>query len=1071
MEPYDEDEDTHFCIKCHTTVHGLENYVRHRQAGCQSSEKAVVELPPTPTTVSYPEILNADAFFSSLELQSSSKSNARKPTTSLEDSTKRRDGRRRRNRKCKEKLSESNVLPGVADLDPTENLCIPTLEGFQDIVTSNKSASTSTGKLGLEQTTSKIETGFPAKNEAEASLESLIEDSKQGEAKRQEETQRLDQDHQIWLEDTILADLVDNNETKLSRYEFGYQDDDEDSGEDDMLNADLPEEDSYSDSDDVQEPKFPPKDHTGGKWKPGQSDLGRNLPDLPEDEAEPEEDQDEHPPPSYTGGKWKPTESLQKIEEYRCEDRVQPPPSHTRGKWVPGAKEDIKSGYWCNPCGRKLASRLVYNRHLLSDLHARRSMRDLEGVLDLPRTSNIISNRSTTRRRATKTKNAEGKEDKVEGKKGVRLRKRDKKVVSCEMCHARVRRPQMGKHLLSHYHCRVAGTNPYGSRARRFLLENMANVVRQCPFQCSPCRFYCNTEQQFLLHWRSSPHVTTFQQGSGSYRCRPCDFCCDGDETMESHLLSTSHKDVVSMMNGSVPVVISRERDVSCTTCEQRFRYNLQLRLHAKGTGHELSLTATDEYQKRFTCTNCSQIIRSLISLQRHQIKCRVSSGKAQGSTKNMRPYFCSFCSIRFSTAKEAMLHRRTSDHKERRRTFHLSTSENLEASKPIVRQCPHCGEKRDSLDEYKEHLLEQHPQLCHRCAKCGKLFALSQDVTKHTKYKECSQEEEGEGEVVGSNVGKKRWLCSSCSFSSDSQAEFLFHQALHTGRLPIDKDEPSSSKSIEKYRCPVCDKTLPKASLRNHLRNHTGERPFPCVKCSTSFSRRSELNAHLKNCTGSPLAEKFSRRRTFSCARCTSSFYTKYALWQHMQRHEGKKFKCGLPGCPTILRTAAELKTHRRLVHESSDSDRKFSCTECSYSAKTKTQLHRHSLRHIAQDTGKPRTQACPHEGCGFKTKLGSHLRRHMRLHTGTKPYKCRHCAYASNNLENLRKHVLSTGLHPGKTIYECDICHGKQTEAFSTNFAKELRAHLQEAHSDKFPTPSQASTYVLKIFEDPRD
>lgn len=77
------------------------------------------------------------------------------------------------------------------------------------------------------------------------------------------------------------------------------------------------------------------------------------------------------------------------------------------------------------------------------------------------------------------------------------------------MCRARVRRGQMGKHLLSHYHCRVAGTQPSSPRSQRFLLENMANVARQCPFQCASCRFYCNTEDTFLRHWRSDAHKDT----------------------------------------------------------------------------------------------------------------------------------------------------------------------------------------------------------------------------------------------------------------------------------------------------------------------------------------------------------------------------------------------------------------------------------------------------------------------------------------------------------------------------------------------------------------------------------
>jgi len=37
---------------------------------------------------------------------------------------------------------------------------------------------------------------------------------------------------------------------------------------------------------------------------------------------------------------------------------------------------------------------------------------------------------------------------------------------------------------------------------------------------------------------------------------------------------------------------------------------------------------------------------------------------------------------------------------------------------------------------------------------------------------------------------------------------------------------------------------------------------------------------------------------------------------------------------------------------------------------------------------------------------------------------------------------------------------------DVFCTNFSKELRAHLLEAHAKDFPTPNEANDYVLKIF-----
>lgn len=68
--------------------------------------------------------------------------------------------------------------------------------------------------------------------------------------------------------------------------------------------------------------------------------------------------------------------------------------------------------------------------------------------------------------------------------------------------------------------------------------------------------------------------------------------------------------------------------------------------------------------------------------------------------------------------------------------------------------------------------------------------------------------------------------------------------------------------------------------------------------------------------------------------------FLLRHALRQHILRHAGKKYKCGLPGCPTILRTESELKNHRRLVHD--NIEKQYPCPNCSYAAKTKTQLRR---------------------------------------------------------------------------------------------------------------------------------
>uniref|UniRef100_A0A182VU31 C2H2-type domain-containing protein n=1 Tax=Anopheles minimus TaxID=112268 RepID=A0A182VU31_9DIPT len=83
----------------------------------------------------------------------------------------------------------------------------------------------------------------------------------------------------------------------------------------------------------------------------------------------------------------------------------------------------------------------------------------------------------------------------------------------------------------------------------------------------------------------------------------------------------------------------------------------------------------------------------------------------------------------------------------------------------------------------------------------------------------------------------------------------------------------------------------------------------------------------------------------------------------------------------------------------------------------------------------------------CDFATRIPGHLRRHLLVHSGSKPYACPHCDYSCNNIENLRKHVITTSKHKGKFLYECKICP-KDGTTYGSNFQKEFKEHMQNYH-----------------------